>query len=149
MEDDGQAGELWAATEDFPAIIAGRLHELMGRSHPLTQAPSLTRLTLESKRPQTCYDALADPRTNHNFVHNPWAFARSWPCLAYCASAAVGVGLVVSLDAYREFTDEQIELALGVANTVAPAIENARLHQRLEQLAVLQERARLAREVQR
>jgi nitrate/nitrite-specific signal transduction histidine kinase len=38
-------------------------------------------------------------------------------------------------------------LALGIANAVAPAIENARLYQRVEQLAVLEERARLAREI--
>ncbi len=52
--------------------------------------------------------------------------------------------------AYREpheFTDEEIQLAVSVADQAALAIENARLSQHERQLAVLEERQRLAREL--
>jgi signal transduction histidine kinase len=59
----------------------------------------------------------------------------------------LGVAMVVTLDELRYFRQEQIDLAWGLASAVAPAIENARLYQRVEELAVLEERARLAREI--
>jgi signal transduction histidine kinase len=47
----------------------------------------------------------------------------------------------------REFTDEEIGLAVSFADQVALAIENARLFDQAEQAAILEERQRLAREL--
>lgn len=59
----------------------------------------------------------------------------------------LAVALVVALDGPREFTDDQIELAMGIANAGAPAIQNARLYKKVEQIAIQEERNRLAREI--
>ena len=59
----------------------------------------------------------------------------------------LGVAVVFSCDAPQTFTEAQIELAVGIASVVAPAIENARLHQKIPQLAIAEERARLAQEL--
>lgn len=48
---------------------------------------------------------------------------------------------------YREFSQEQVDLAWGIANAVALAIENARLHNKTREIAVMEERDRLAREL--
>ncbi len=45
------------------------------------------------------------------------------------------------------FTADHARLATAIANQAAVAIENARLHQRAQELAVLQERQRLARDL--
>jgi PAS domain S-box-containing protein len=47
----------------------------------------------------------------------------------------------------REFSGEDLDLAMAVADQVALAIENARLREQAEQAAALAERSRLAREL--
>jgi PAS domain S-box-containing protein len=47
----------------------------------------------------------------------------------------------------REFSEEDLSLAMGVADQVALAIENARLREQVGQAAALEERGRLAREL--
>src|SRR5262249_1059832 len=47
----------------------------------------------------------------------------------------------------RTFTGEEVSLALAFGDQAALAIENARLRERAEQAAVLQERARFARDL--
>jgi nitrate/nitrite-specific signal transduction histidine kinase len=50
-------------------------------------------------------------------------------------------------DSSRVFVQRDMDLAWGVANIVAPVIENAIRHQQVEQLMTRQERERLAREL--
>ncbi len=56
-------------------------------------------------------------------------------------------GIVLYYNEAREFSEEEIGLAVSFANQVALAIENARLFDQAEQAAILEERQRLAREL--
>jgi GAF domain-containing protein len=47
----------------------------------------------------------------------------------------------------RQFSAEEVALLASIADQVGVAVENARLYQRTEQVAVLEERERLAREL--
>lgn len=58
----------------------------------------------------------------------------------------VGVLSVVS-ERGRQFKAEEVDLLASIANEVGGAIENARLYQQAERLAVVRERERLAREL--
>lgn len=72
-------------------------------------------------------------------------------------SALLMLPLVINQDVYgaialyfttpKNFTDEEIGTAVSLADQATLAIENARLHQRAEQVAVMEERERLAREL--
>jgi signal transduction histidine kinase len=86
--------------------------------------------------------------------------SQQWALLVEVMSrfhAMLGVPLVVKDVVYggimlyyaqpREFTDEEIGLAVSFADQVALAIENARLFDQAEQAAILEERQRLAREL--
>jgi GAF domain-containing protein len=55
-------------------------------------------------------------------------------------------GIVLYYTQAREFSEEEIGLAVSFADQVALAIENARLFDQAEQAAILEERQRLARE---
>jgi nitrate/nitrite-specific signal transduction histidine kinase len=59
---------------------------------------------------------------------------------------AVGA-LCVGARRVRDFSPEERELLSGLANLAAIAVENARLQERVQSLAVLEERERIAREI--
>jgi PAS domain S-box-containing protein len=77
--------------------------------------------------------------------------------LGHGFSALLSVPLVIQEEDYggitlyyrkpREFSQEDIQLAMSVADQVALAIENARLRGQAEQAAIFAERSRLAREL--
>lgn len=54
---------------------------------------------------------------------------------------------VVPVVGSRTFSPEGVEVATAIARSTALALENARLHERSQQLAVLEERNRLARDL--
>ncbi len=56
-------------------------------------------------------------------------------------------GIVLYYSEPRQFSDEEIELAVSFGNQAALAIENARLFAQAEQAAMLEERQRLARDL--
>lgn len=58
----------------------------------------------------------------------------------------IGVLSVIG-KANRQFSGEEISLIASIADQVGVAVENARLYQQAEELAVVQERQRLAREL--
>jgi len=104
------------------------------------------RKVLERKEPLTCCDAQTDPRVDKEAARSLGVKSRlAVPLMVKGRVHAVAV--VGTFDDYHTFTEEQIELAWGVANSAALAIENARLHQQVRHLAALEERDRLAREM--
>jgi signal transduction histidine kinase len=81
----------------------------------------------------------------------------SLECMADCCQALLAVPLIVRGEAYgglvlyysepREVSEEETALAVAFADQAALAIENARLHDQAREAAVMEERARLAREL--
>jgi PAS domain S-box-containing protein len=59
----------------------------------------------------------------------------------------IGTLSAYSLGSPRLFSSDQLDLLQGLADQAAQAIDNARLREQASQLAVMQERARLAREL--
>jgi len=78
-------------------------------------------------------------------------------CLADSCLALLAVPLTVSGEVYgglvlyysrpRQFSPEEVDLAVAFADQAALALENARLYQQAQEAAVLAERGRLAREL--
>ena len=78
-------------------------------------------------------------------------------CMTDCCQALLAVPLIIKGEAYgglllyysvpRAVSDEEIDLAVAFADQAALAIENARLHEQVREAAVMEERARLAREL--
>jgi signal transduction histidine kinase len=110
---------------------------------------SQTRIVHEllmTQKPVTCYDVLSDPRFDPRGVSE------------LGAKSAVGVPLLVkgevvavvwpyTVDQYRHFSEEEIALAQGVGNMLGLVIRNAQLYEQSKLLAVMEERARLSREI--
>jgi signal transduction histidine kinase len=91
-----------------------------------TQFP-LIQEALESKKPIICQDARSDPRVNHEIL--PPLNIRSMLVVPFRLSGRVlGVALNYTLGEMYTITQEDVELASGVASSVALAVENARLY---------------------
>ncbi len=87
-----------------------------------------TRQVLESRQPAVCADAALDPRTDKELVR--LLGLKSILAVPFVVKDRVlGVAMVSTFDHPHAFTQEEIELARGIANAVALAIENARLYQ--------------------
>ena len=92
----------------------------------------LIQEALESKKPILCQDARSDPRFNHAIL--PLMDFRSMLVVPICLSGRVlGMALNYTLGETYSITREDIELASGVANSVALAVENARLYEKTRQ----------------
>jgi PAS domain S-box-containing protein len=78
-------------------------------------------------------------------------------CLEDCCLALLAVPLMVMGEVYgglvlyytepRAVSEEELDLAVAFADQAALAIENARLHEQAREAAIMEERARLAREL--
>jgi len=145
LDEEGNKGTLWANTTGFPASAIEHIESSL-RAPALLSETHFVKAVFEKKRPVVCCDAQTDPD-----IAGP--AGRAWgtramlgvPCIF--RDRVLAIAVVITFDEPREFDDEQVALAQGIANAVAPAIENARLYEQVEQVAALEERAQLAREI--
>jgi signal transduction histidine kinase len=92
-----------------------------------TTADVFIRQVLDRKEPLTSYDAQTDPRMDKEAAR--LLGVKSTLAVPFVVKDRVlAVAVVGTFDDYHTFTKEQIELSWGIANAVALAIENARLH---------------------
>jgi signal transduction histidine kinase len=111
---------------------------------PLDQVPR-ARQIVESPEPLIvrATDGLSEPEMEvwrrmpfHTYIAIPLA----------ARDHVVGTA-AVPIVGNRTFSSEDVAVAMAIARSTALAVENARLHERSQQLAVLEERNRLAREL--
>ncbi|MFN8529812.1 MAG: GAF domain-containing sensor histidine kinase [Anaerolineae bacterium] len=101
---------------------------------------------MQRKAPVVSYNAQTDPRVSNPVVNALGAkTVLAVPLVA--SDRVIAIAVTGTFDNYRAFTEEQIELAWSVARAAALVIDNARLQQQNQQMAALEERERLAREI--
>jgi len=103
-----------------------------------------TREVLETRRPVVCHNAEDDPRTDKEVVR--LLGLKSILAVPFVVKdRVVAVAMFATFKAPYTFTEEQIELAQGIASTVALTIENARLYRaEQERLAEVERRRQVA-----
>lgn len=100
---------------------------------------------LTKGEPVICYDAALDPRTDKETVrYFGLTSLMAFPLISN--GETIASGLVVMKD-YHHFTQDEIDLVMGIANSTAVAMENARLFEATKQLAIMEERNRLSLEM--
>ncbi|MBN1249517.1 MAG: PocR ligand-binding domain-containing protein, partial [Anaerolineae bacterium] len=94
---------------------------------PDTVVKSLMGEALSKQSPAVWYDAAADPRISE-------ALAQDWHIKSVLAvpirvsAKVLGIAVLSTSSHYRQFTPDEIELVRGIANSVALAVDNARLY---------------------
>ena len=76
-----------------------------------------------------------------------FAYVRSWMAVPLGLKDQVMGMLVLASSQERAFSERQATLALAIASQAAIAIENARLYEQAQELAAVEERQKLAREL--
>lgn len=100
---------------------------------------------LQRGEPVMCYDAALDPRTDKDTVRFfGLTSLMSFPLISNGKTIASGL---IAMKDYHHFTQDEIDLVMGIASSAALAVENARFHETSMQLAIAQERNRLAQEM--
>ena len=127
--------------------IATRLSLKLPRPpEPLAGSSILIGQVVREGKPVICTDVQTDPRLQGTPAQKMGVKSvLAIPCIS--KGKAVAVAWASAFDTIRTFSDEQVNLACGLANSAALAIENAWLHERTRHLATLEERSRLAREM--
>ncbi|HNS53006.1 MAG TPA: GAF domain-containing sensor histidine kinase [Anaerolineae bacterium] len=106
---------------------------------------TFVRRVLEEKRAVIWQDVQNDPTVGDELRALGMRLVIGVPCAIN--ERVLAVAFAVTSNPHQLLTAGQVEMAQGVANVVAPAIENARLHHRVGQMSTLEERARLAQEL--
>ena len=113
---------------------------------PLADSSILIGQVVREGKPVVSTDVQGDPRLQGTPAQMLGVKSvLAIPCIS--KGKSVAVAWAPTFDTKRTFTEEQINLACGLANSAALAIENAWLHEQTRQLATLEERSRLAREM--
>ncbi len=127
-------------------IIAARgfadLEEVLETAFALDETPNT--LVLGEGQPVNLADA---PSRYPAFRRAPFAHIRSWLGVPLRVQDRI-IG-IIAVDRHRTggYSEEEVRLTTAFADLAALALENARLYQQTEQLAVMEERSRLAREL--
>lgn len=128
-------------------VVAGRgfpnERQVLGITFPLNEE-SPNQKVIREGRPLSLADA---PTLYPAFQEPPYADIRSWLGVPLRVQERV-IG-IITLDRRKPggYDAEEVRLATAFADQVALALENARLYQQAEQLAVMKERGRLARDL--
>jgi signal transduction histidine kinase/ligand-binding sensor protein len=119
-----------------PHAVRGPLIEVrfdVLRERPLDPVvDSLAGEVLQRQEPAVCYDVGADPRLSRETAEA--LGVKSVVAVPIRVSEQVlGVAILSSSNDYRHFTPDEIELVWGIANSVALAVDNARLYEETRQ----------------
>jgi PAS domain S-box-containing protein len=128
--------------------------QMVGRRFPLDQAPSYQEILRNGGRPTIVDDVWGDSPLARAYQRS--ANTPQDPSYQYIRSLLVVplkvkerlIGVVrIDHSAPHAYTPQHATLVLAFANQAAVAIENARLYARAQDMAALEERQRLAREL--
>jgi nitrate/nitrite-specific signal transduction histidine kinase len=120
--------------------------DLVAHIQTLPKGAGLAGWIIEHGSPLVIEDLASDPRAVHP-TPGPLAFGRSYIGVPLRAKNKVLGVLSVVGEVNRHFNAEEVALLTTIADQVGVAVENARLYEQAEQLAVVEERQRLAREL--
>lgn len=113
---------------------------------PISQINPFLRSAIQSKEPLVCKDAENDPRVATDWV--PLNGLKSVLAIPFVFKGQIlAIAFAFTVYETQDFSQTQIDLASGIANAVSLAIENARLYSKTKEIAVIEERERLAREL--
>lgn len=147
LNEERTAGMLWGDVDAFPPSRNPNVRESLRYPLPLSNTV-FTRKAAGAGRP-IVYQESAPELADDEIIQT----CRGWDVRAMLGiplaveDRIVAVGLLFSTASPPSLSEEKVNLAVDVAKALAPALANALLHERVKQLAIIEERTRLAQEL--
>ncbi|MGQ9668469.1 MAG: sensor histidine kinase, partial [Anaerolineae bacterium] len=147
MNEENTAGTLWGDIDAFPPARDPNTRESLRCPLPLANTV-FTRRVVAGGQP-VIYQESVPEQVDEEIVQ----VCRRWDVRAMLGipfvveERIIAVGLLFSTTSTSPISEERVSLALDIAKVLAPALANALLHQRVKQLAIIEERTRLAQEL--
>ena len=127
---DAERGVLVPHVVRGPLTAAGL--EAWRERHLDPAVDSLAGEALQRQAPAVWYDAETDPRISREMVQ-AWNVKSVLAVPIRVSEQVLGVAILSTSSDYRHFTSDEIELVWGIANSVALAVDNARLYEEMRQ----------------
>ena len=154
---DYEGGSLLKRSGDDLVIVEyqgpNSREEVVGLRFPLARIEPIWELAQQGQPVMIC-DVRGDSVLARTFceaagplMDGIWRYVRSWMGVPLVQKGKTIGLLSLSIDVPNFYSDQQAHLALAFASQAAAAMENARLYAQAQDAAVLEERARLAREL--
>jgi PAS domain S-box-containing protein len=143
---DGDESEIVAYRGLGSASVAVGLRVPVDRMDPGPQSWRSGPLVIDDVRANTP-EALTYRRNESELLDSSFAYVRSWMAVPLIVNERLVGVLTLNGAQPNLYTPHHAELVLGIASQAAIAIENARLYEQAQELAALEERQRLAREL--
>ena len=145
-----QTGDCWFylfREDKTPLIVADNIFAYGYKSLPPTVRPlDLIHLLERTQKLESCSDLEANKSPDYEWARQ-MGFKSILTVPLIVNRQFFGIICAVNRNSICQFTEKQMELVSGIANVIAPAIQNAILFQRVKQITILEERTRLAREM--
>lgn len=122
----------YAELDGIPTCEGIRIQTGLSQTLNAALKPIIYRVR-ERMEPLACSNAQTDPRIDNAEQIRELKSFLAMPC-AY-EGHLVAIAIACATNDFHIFTEEEIELAWGISNVVAPAIANARLHEKVQSLA--------------
>jgi signal transduction histidine kinase/ligand-binding sensor domain-containing protein len=144
-----EAGGIYLLQEDTQILIIaaheGLSAQFVAEIDNLTVGEGFSGQVAETGEPLVVQDISADPRLTRSAARESGFHALGIVPLLSRANV-VGTLFVVT-HGRREFSPQDVELLAAIGAPIGVAVENARLYEQAQQVAVVEERQRLAREL--
>jgi signal transduction histidine kinase len=138
----------WEKQEDEVFACFGSANGTLGIKIPLDR--SLSGWVARHNQPDISNQVIEDPRASEHAKKGVFGKPISNAAAAPLTFKEHVIGTLVVIDkrgGTADFEQDDLDLLVGFANQAALAIENAKLYQKAQHLAVIEERNRLAREL--
>ncbi len=138
----------WEKQEDEVYACNGSAANSLGIRMPLQS--SLSGWVVLHNQAEISNQVREDPRTNETRGNQAFLKPVTNAAIAPMTIKDHVIGSLVVIDklgGHADFVKDDLDLLVGFANQAAMAIENAKLYQQAQHLAVIEERNRLAREL--
>lgn len=146
VDESGTVGTFFGDVDAFPPAADRVLRNMFTQPFPIAHATLLQRAII-TKKPVEFHSARRDTDPDVAEVAGKWSVQSAMVIPFVMEERVIAGAVLFSLSKPMALSEDKRSLAMDMSRALAPALANALLHQRVKQIAIVEERTRLAQEL--